>query len=89
MKHLDVRVSGVVQGVWFRASTRDMARKLGIAGTVRNAPDGSVLIEAEGEPAGLERFLAWCRVGPPSAVVESVKVTEGALRGLEDFRVTS
>jgi acylphosphatase len=81
-------VSGVVQGVFFRASTSDKAKELGVRGTVRNEPDGSVRIEAEGTDEALERFLDWCRVGPPAAVVENLEVTEGVVRGLDDFRVT-
>ncbi len=88
MRHLDLRVSGVVQGVFFRASTSDKAKELGVRGTVRNEPDGSVRIEAEGTDEALERFLDWCRVGPPAAVVENLEVTEGVVRGLDDFRVT-
>jgi acylphosphatase len=81
-------VSGVVQGVFFRASTSDKAKELGVRGTVRNEPDGSVRIEAEGTDEALERFLDWCRVGPPAAVVENLEVSEGVVRGLDDFRVT-
>ena len=88
MKHLDIRVTGRVQGVFFRASTRDKARELGVIGTVRNELDGSVFIEAEGEPDILDDFVSWCRKGPPAAVVARVSATEGTVRGYRDFRVT-
>jgi acylphosphatase len=88
MKHLDILVTGRVQGVFFRVSTRDQANALGVVGTVRNEPDGSVFIEAEGEPRVLEAFVDWCREGPPAAVVKRVAATEGAVRGYRDFRVT-
>ena len=61
MKHLDIRVRGRVQGVCFRESTRQEAQRLGVAGTVRNEPDGSVFIQAEGDEKPLERLVAWCR----------------------------
>jgi acylphosphatase len=88
VKHLDIRVRGRVQGVCFRDATRREAQRLGVAGTVRNDPDGSVFIEAEGEPQPLERLVAWCRIGPPAAEVTRLDVAEGALRGYDDFRVT-
>jgi acylphosphatase len=68
-KRLTMKVSGKVQGVWFRASTREEALKLGLSGSVWNNPDGSVGIIAEGEEEQLQRFLAWCRRGPAMARV--------------------
>ncbi len=76
-----VFVSGVVQGVAFRAYTVDEARRLGIAGWVRNLPDGRVETEAEGERAALEALVAWCRRGPPSAEVDEVEASWSAFRG--------
>lgn len=88
MKHLDIRVRGRVQGVCFRESTRREAERLGVAGTVRNEPDGSVFIQAEGGEKPLEKLVAWCRTGPPAAEVTRLDVAEGALRGYDGFRVT-
>ena len=88
MKHLDIRVRGRVQGVYFRETTRREADRLGVTGTVRNEPDGSVAIEAEGSEERLDRFVEWCREGPPSARVESLSATEGDVRGYDGFRVT-
>ena len=88
MKHLDIRVRGRVQGVFFRETTRQEADRLGVTGTVRNEPDGSVAIEAEGPAERLDRFVEWCREGPPRANVESLDATEGELRGYDGFRVT-
>jgi acylphosphatase len=74
-------VSGRVQGVAFRAYAVDEARRLRVAGWVRNLPDGCVEAEAEGERAALEALVAWCRRGPPSARVEGVEASWGAFRG--------
>ncbi len=68
------RVTGRVQGVWFRASTREEATRLGLVGWVRNLTDGSVRLEAEGSRRAVEELLAWCRQGPPLARVTGVEV---------------
>ena len=68
-KRLTIRVSGKVQGVWFRARTREEAEKLGLSGSVWNNPDGSVGIVAEGEEEQLQKLLSWCRRGPSLALV--------------------
>lgn len=73
LKRCHIIVAGVVQGVFYRAHTEDMARKLGLTGWVRNLPDGSVEVIAEGEESALEEFTKWCRRGPPSAIVSEVK----------------
>lgn len=80
-----LRVIGVVQGVFFRASTREAAVALGVAGWVRNLPDGSVEAVFEGPREAVERAVAWARTGPPHAVVERVEVEWGAPEGLRGF----
>jgi acylphosphatase len=85
LRHLDIRVSGRVQGVFYRASTEEAARRIGVTGTVRNEPDGSVRVEAEGTAAQLDRFLAWLNHGPPAARVESVEARDGDVVGFERF----
>jgi len=67
-------VSGRVQGVFFRAHTRDLARSLGLSGFVRNLPDGRVEIVAEGEEKALEKLVSFARQGPPLAQVTGVEV---------------
>lgn len=69
-----LRIYGQVQGVFFRASTEAQARRLGLTGWVRNRPDGSVEVVAEGPSAKLEDMVAWSRHGPPRAQVERVEV---------------
>lgn len=63
---------GDVQGVFFRLGAQRLARSLGITGWVRNSPDGTVEIVAEGDEAGLKHLLAWCHDGPSAARVEKV-----------------
>jgi acylphosphatase len=70
-----VVIEGRVQGVFFRASTRDEARKLGINGWVRNLPNGDVEALFEGDKSNVTRMLAWCYKGPPYAVVYKVNVS--------------
>ena len=69
MRAVNVRVHGRVQGVWFRGSTCDEARRLGLSGWVGNRDDGTVQARFQGDPADVEAMLAWCRVGPPRADV--------------------
>ena len=69
-------VTGRVQGVSFRAATAHEARRLGVGGWVRNRPDGSVELEAEGDGEQIAALLAWCERGPPAARVTRVEVSE-------------
>ena len=86
-KHLTITVSGLVQGVFFRASTKQKADTLNINGFVRNEPDGSVYIEAEGVEASLEEFVQWCHHGPPHARVEKCDVRSGDIKGYTIFEI--
>ncbi|HEX9307245.1 MAG TPA: acylphosphatase [Anaeromyxobacter sp.] len=74
-------VEGIVQGVAFRASAVDEARRLGLAGWVRNLPDGRVEAEAEGERPDLEAFVRFCQTGPPAARVDQVAARWGEFKG--------
>ncbi|RMG59518.1 MAG: acylphosphatase [Bacteroidetes bacterium] len=74
MKRYAIRVTGKVQGVFFRQSTQQEANRLGLAGFVRNEPDRSVYLEAEGAEAALQALIRWCHTGPPLARVEEVIV---------------
>ena len=87
MKHFNIRVKGKVQGVFFRKNTQEKARQLGLKGFVQNEQDGSVYIEAEGNPADLERLLEWTREGPPRAGVQSVDYEERAVVGFDKFEI--
>ncbi|HEU0310369.1 MAG TPA: acylphosphatase [Sphingomicrobium sp.] len=71
-----VRVTGRVQGVWFRAWTQQQANELGVSGWVRNAADGSVEAHLAGEEGAVAELIERLREGPPSAVVSRVEVAE-------------
>ena len=79
-----LRVSGRVQGVFFRHSAQEEAQRLALCGEVRNLPDGSVEAIVEGPRLAVEEFAAWCRQGPPSSQVEAVELKLSAPRG--EFR---
>lgn len=85
--HNSIQVIGKVQGVFFRANARKMALSLGINGWVRNEPDGTLRIEAEGTEEELVQFLSWCNEGPEHAQVERVIYEPGELMGYERFEV--
>ena len=82
-----VLVSGLVQGVWFRQTTADVAREAGVAGWVRNLPDGRVEAVLEGEPAAVEAVLAWCYRGPRAARVDHIEITELPPTGATGFAI--
>jgi acylphosphatase len=83
-----VRVYGLVQGVFFRHSCRQEASRLGVAGWVRNAGDGSVEAVFEGDPEAVEAMCRWCQVGPSYARVERVETVTEAPSGDRGFRIS-
>jgi acylphosphatase len=70
-----------VQGVWFRASAKEEALRLGVSGWVRNRRSGEVEVTAEGGQAAIEAMVAWCRRGSRGAVVANVDRVDEAYRG--------
>jgi acylphosphatase len=76
VKRARVRIHGRVQGVFFRAEARSRAESLGVAGWIRNEPDGSVEALFEGEPDRIDSMVEWCRRGPSGAHVDEVEVFE-------------
>ncbi|RJQ70733.1 MAG: acylphosphatase [Desulfobacteraceae bacterium] len=70
-----VIISGRVQGVFFRMETRRTAERLGVAGWVRNLPDGTVEAVFEGSPEAVQKAVEWCRKGPARAEVRDVRTT--------------
>ncbi len=87
IKRVEIIVTGIVQGVFFRASTRDYAIKLNVVGTVRNLRDGTVEIIAEGKEEKLLSLIGYAKRGPSSAKVYSINVkwkeSEGKLNGFK------
>jgi acylphosphatase len=82
-----VIVRGLVQGVFFRDSTRRLAQRRGVSGWVANRADGAVEAVFEGEAAAVQRLVEFSREGPRGAQVESVEVTEEEPAGLSGFAV--
>jgi acylphosphatase len=74
MKCVSCRVTGRVQGVWFRGSTQKQAQALGITGYARNMPDGSVAVLACGDEAAIDSLVEWLHRGPTLARVTGVEV---------------
>lgn len=87
MKAVRIQVYGLVQGVFFRASTKQEADRLGLKGWCRNEPDGSVLIIAEGSDKQLDQFEAWCNDGPEMARVDKLLKDEVSAEGFADFQI--
>jgi acylphosphatase len=82
-----VVIVGRVQGVGYRVSCARQAEAAGLAGSVRNLPDGRVEATFEGPPANVEGLVAWCRRGPSAARVTNVRVSELAPTGATGFTI--
>ena len=88
-KRLQIVVSGRVQGVWYRASTRSQAQSLGLVGTVWNRADGRVEIIAEGPEGVLRQLLVWCDAGPSGARVDDLESCWSLATGeFDEFNIT-
>ncbi|MFD2919628.1 acylphosphatase [Terrimonas rubra] len=87
MKTISIIVSGKVQGVYYRQSTRKQALSLHINGTVKNNADGSVSIIATGTQEQLDQLISWCKQGPPLAKVGHITVTDMPLTSYDDFSI--
>ncbi|MCU1440067.1 MAG: acylphosphatase [Rhodoglobus sp.] len=87
VRRVRAKVSGRVQGVGFRWSARSEARRLGVAGFVRNLPNGSVEVEAEGDEPAVDAMLDWLAHGPPGALVDDVTTEPLDPEGSETFEI--
>ncbi|MBL7870177.1 MAG: acylphosphatase [Cyclobacteriaceae bacterium] len=87
LTHIKIKVSGKVQGVYFRASAKEKADELGVYGFVRNEPDGDVYIEGEAAEEILYKFIKWCNLGPARAVVEKIDAKPGTVVGFTKFEI--
>ena len=89
MTRAELIIEGRVQGVFYGASARQEAQRLGLKGEIRNLPGGEVEAIVEGPKERIEEFIAWCRRGPPAAKVENIQVRWGPARGeFRTFMVT-
>lgn len=86
-KHINIKITGQVQMVLFRHSTKEIAQKLGLKGFVRNEPDGSVYIEVEGSEGPLRELISWCYGGPEAARVDNVDIHEGQMQNFKQFYI--
>jgi acylphosphatase len=86
-KTVSIVVSGKVQGVFFRQSTREMATQFGVTGVVKNEEDGSVRIVVSGDEQAIGKLVDWCRKGPSRARVTDVRVEEKEQQRFADFRI--
>ena len=82
-----LRISGKVQGVFYRATAKDMAERHGLTGWVKNTSDGDVEVLVSGTTEQLEKFIDWCWKGPLGARVIHVEVTDREEEGFRDFRI--
>jgi acylphosphatase len=83
-----IRISGIVQGVYFRYSTKEKADELGLAGTVRNLTDGSVEVVCEGDETEVRILVEWCKHGPIGARVDNIDVVlEKPTSSFQGFRI--
>jgi len=87
MQTVQIQVFGRVQGVYFRASTKQQAESLGICGWVRNEVDGSVQIEATGSKEQLDQLMNWCQKGPDFARVDRMEIKNMELKSFDCFEV--
>ncbi|MFT3824568.1 MAG: acylphosphatase [Chitinophagaceae bacterium] len=87
LQTFSIIVTGKVQGVYYRQSTKEKALELGLTGIVQNQPDGSVHIMATGTGAQLNQLVAWCKQGPSRAVVTGVQVEVKEPHGFDGFSV--
>jgi acylphosphatase len=76
LQTISITISGRVQGVYYRQSTKEKALELGVSGIVKNLPDGNVHIMATGTAGQLDKLVTWCKQGPSHAKVEGVQVED-------------
>lgn len=88
MRQAKIVVSGVVQGVFYRYSTKRRADELGLRGAVKNLPDGGVEIVCEGDEGNILKLIEWCKQGPRGAIVDRVDVEwKEAISGFKNFSI--
>jgi acylphosphatase len=87
MVHYNISVKGLVQGVYYRQSTKRKAQDLKLNGFVKNMLDGSVYIEVEGPENLVYQFIDWCHIGSQRSKVNSVELETGSLKRFDNFQI--
>ena len=87
MKTIRLIIKGKVQGVFFRATAKEIADRLGIKGWVRNLPDDNVEIIATAAEEQLAQLIEWCKKGPPRAIVDEVIIEDTEAQAVKGFRI--
>ena len=87
MKTIRLTIKGKVQGVFYRATAKDAADLTGVKGWVKNLPDNNVEIHATATEETLQKFINWCKQGPPKARVDNVIVEELDLEAFNNFKI--
>ena len=87
MPTVQLLIKGKVQGVFYRATAKDVAEKLELTGWVKNTKEGDVEAIATGTEEKLQQFINWCRQGPSRAIVTDVQITEKGEENFEGFKV--
>ncbi len=87
MIHKNIRIFGMVQGVGFRYSARNIAASYGIKGYIRNMPDGSVYIESEGPEKNVTEFIKWCRKGSDFSFVDHIDIEDAVIKNYSTFEI--
>jgi len=86
--NVHVIITGRVQGVWFRANTRQKAEQLGVTGWIRNTRDGCVEAIFEGEENDVKEMVEWCHRGPPLAKIDNVEIrNQNPTNGFDSFSI--
>jgi acylphosphatase len=88
MPTIHLIIKGKVQGVFFRATAKDVADKIGVQGWVKNTEEGHVEIMASGSDEQLQQFMAWCRMGPKKAIVTDVVLNQSQEERFGEFKIT-
>jgi acylphosphatase len=87
MPSVHLLIKGKVQGVFYRATAKDMAQALDLKGWIKNTGEGDVEVIVTGSDSAIHQFIEWCKKGPPKAVVITVNVTSITEKPFDDFRV--
>ncbi len=85
--HRSIKVSGKVQGVFFRQTAKEKALEYTIYGFARNDANGTVFVEAEGEEDQVNKFIEWCKKGSDRAIVSHIEINDGVFKNFTSFTI--